>query len=100
MAGNSGMGNTHLACALAYATCARVRRLEFFTVTGLVAAAPPAGGAAGLLVLVEPGCVPSSKAGAKLTFMVATRVYERTSLMVTTNLPFETLPGGVGKRAA
>ena len=42
-----------------------------------------------LLVLDELGYVPFSKAGAELLFEVVSRAYERTSLLVTTNLPFE-----------
>jgi DNA replication protein DnaC len=41
------------------------------------------------LVLDELGYVPFSKAGAELLFEVVSRAYERTSLLVTTNLPFE-----------
>ena len=42
-----------------------------------------------LLVLDELGYVPFSKAGAELLFEVISRAYERTSLILTTNLPFE-----------
>jgi len=42
-----------------------------------------------LLVLDELGYVPFPKAGAELFFEVVSRAYERQSLMVTTNLPFE-----------
>jgi IstB-like ATP binding protein len=42
-----------------------------------------------LLVLDELGYVPASKVGAELLFDVISTAYERTSLMVTTNLPFE-----------
>ena len=42
-----------------------------------------------LLVLDELGYVPFSKVGAELLFEVVSRAYERTSLLVTTNLPFE-----------
>ena len=42
-----------------------------------------------LLILDELGYVPFAKAGAELLFDVVARAYERSSLIVTTNLPFE-----------
>jgi DNA replication protein DnaC len=42
-----------------------------------------------LLVLDELGYVPTSKVGAELLFDVISTAYERTSVVVTTNLPFE-----------
>ena len=42
-----------------------------------------------LLILDELGYVPASKAGAELLFDVISTAYERLSLIVTTNLPFE-----------
>ena len=41
-------------------------------------------------MLDELGYVPCTHAGAELLFEVVSRAYERTSLVVTTNLPFET----------
>ena len=40
-------------------------------------------------MLDELGYVPFSKTGAELLFEVVSRAYKRTSLIVTTNLPFE-----------
>ena len=42
-----------------------------------------------LLVLDELGYVPTSQAGAELLFDVISTAYEKTSVIVTTNLPFE-----------
>lgn len=42
-----------------------------------------------LLVVDELGYVPASKIGMKLLFDVISTADERTSLIVTTNLPFE-----------
>ena len=42
-----------------------------------------------LLVLDELGYVPASKVGAELLFDVISTAYERSSVIVTTNLPFE-----------
>lgn len=99
--GNSGTGKTHLATALGFAACQQGRRVRFFTVTGLVTQLLERREERvlerfhqqlerlNLLVLDELGYVPFSKAGAELLFEVVSRAYERTSLIVTTNLPFE-----------
>ena len=42
-----------------------------------------------LLILDELGYVPASKLGSELFFDVISAAYERTSVIVTTNLPFE-----------
>ena len=42
-----------------------------------------------LLVLDELGYIPFSKVAAELLFELVSRAYERTSLIVTSNLPFE-----------
>jgi DNA replication protein DnaC len=100
--GNSGTGKTHLATALAFAACAQGRKVRFWTVTQLVRQLLEMREERGLqklltqierhhlLVLDELGYVPFTKAGAELLFEVVSRSYERLSLIVTTNLPFET----------
>ena len=99
--GNSGTGKTHLATALGLAACREGRKVQFFGVTGLVTGLLEARedrklerllkqlGRQDLLVLDELGYVPFTKAGAELLFEVVSRAYERQSLAVTTNLPFE-----------
>jgi len=99
--GNSGTGKSHLATALAFAACAQGRKVRFWTVTQLVRQLLESREERSLqrllthlerhhlLVLDELGYVPFSKAGAELLFEVVSRAYERQSLVVTTNLPFE-----------
>lgn len=99
--GNSGTGKTHLATALAFAACAQGRKVRFFTVTQLVRLLLETREERSLqrllsqlerqhlLILDELGYVPFTKAGAELLFEVVSRAYERLSLIVTTNLPFE-----------
>jgi DNA replication protein DnaC len=99
--GNSGTGKTHLATALAFTACAQGRRVRYFTTTGLVTHLLEKREERDLerfqkqlerhdlLVLDELGYVPFTKTGAELLFDVVSRSYERTSLIVTTNLPFE-----------
>ena len=99
--GNSGTGKTHLATALGMAACHQGRAVRFFGVTGLVTQLLEARedrrlermlkqlGRQDLLILDELGYVPFTKAGAELLFEVVSRAYERQSLIITTNLPFE-----------
>ena len=99
--GNSGTGKSHLATALGMAACTQGRRVRFFTVMGLVTHLLERREERtlertlkqlerhDLIVLDELGYVPFSKAGAELLFEVVSRAYERTSLILTTNLPFE-----------
>jgi DNA replication protein DnaC len=99
--GNSGTGKTHLATALAFSACQQGRSVRYFTATGLVTQLLERRQdrelerfnrqleRLELIVLDELGYVPFSKAGAELLFDVVGRTYERTSLMLTTNLPFE-----------
>jgi len=101
LVGNPGTGKTHLTIALSAAACARGYRVRFFRVTELLTSLIEARdertllglrarlAKLDLLVLDELGYVPASKVGAELLFDVISTAYERTSLMVTTNLPFE-----------
>ena len=99
--GNPGTGKTHLATALGHVACAQGKRVQFMTVAGLITQLLEARedrkldrllgrlGKLHLLILDEFGYVPFSKAGAELLFEVVSRAYERQSIIMTTNLPFE-----------
>lgn len=99
--GNPGTGKTHLATALGMEACAQGRRVRFFRVTELITLLlesrdertlqrlRTALGKLDLLILDELGYVPASKTGAELLFDVIAMAYERTSVIVTSNLPFE-----------
>jgi DNA replication protein DnaC len=99
--GNSGTGKTHLATALGFAACAQGRRVRFWGATALVTHLLEMREQHelkrfftqvekhDLIILDELGYVPFSKAGAELLFDIVSRAYERLSLIVTTNLPFE-----------
>jgi DNA replication protein DnaC len=90
-----------LATALGIAACGLGKKVHFWRVTELVTALTEAkeerqllrmrGQLAklDLLILDELGYVPASKAGAELLFDVIATAYERNSMLVTTNLPFE-----------
>ncbi len=98
--GNSGTGKTHLATAIGFAACSAGRKVKFYSVTNLVTQLLEKREdrqlerfqkqleKQDLLILDELGYVPFTKAGAELLFEVVSRAYERTSLIITTNLPF------------
>ena len=86
---------------MAMAACLQGRKVRFFRVTELITTMLEARDEKALLrlrsqlakqsliVLDELGYVPASKAGAELLFDLIGSAYERQSLIVTTNLPFE-----------
>jgi DNA replication protein DnaC len=101
LAGNPGTGKSHLATALGVEACARGKKVRFWRVTELVTALMEAReervlarmksnlAKLDLLILDELGYVPASQLGAELLFDVISTAYERTSVIVTTNLAFE-----------
>jgi DNA replication protein DnaC len=101
LVGNPGTGKTHLATSLGIEACGRGKRVRFWRATELITQLMEARedrvlgrmkkqlAKLDLLVLDELGYVPASKLGAELLFDVISVAYERTSLIVTTNLPFE-----------
>jgi len=101
LVGASGTGKTHLATALGMAACLAGKKVRFFRVTELITTLIEARdeklllklrsqlAKQHLLILDELGYVPASKVGAELLFDIIGTAYERQSLIVTTNLPFE-----------
>jgi DNA replication protein DnaC len=99
--GNSGTGKSHVALALGLAACQRGMAVGFTTAAGLVHQLMEARdekrllklqsqlAAYKLLIVDELGYVPLSPTGAELLFEVFSQRYERGSIFVTSNLPFE-----------
>jgi DNA replication protein DnaC len=99
--GNSGTGKTHVALGLGLTACQKGLAVGFTTVAALVHELLEARDErrllrlqqqlAGhkLLIMDELGYVPLSPTGAELLFEVFSRRYERGSVLVTSNLPFD-----------
>ena len=100
--GGTGTGKTHLATALGVSGITRhSKRVRFYSTVDLVnlLEQEKAAGKAGklafalmridLVILDELGYLPFSQAGGALLFHLLSKLYEHTSVMITTNLTFK-----------
>ena len=99
--GNSGTGKTYLALGLGLAACQRGMSVGFTTAAALVHEMMEAGderrllnlqrqlSRLNLLIIDELDFVSLPRTGAELLFEVFSQRYERGSILVTTNLPFD-----------